>query len=223
MTAIFSNFKLKMSLLQKKYTELCKRKSDINEHLPTLYRYATQCESILELGVRGVISSWAFAYGLQKNGKETKNLIMNDIAPCNLDTFLGALQETDVNVEYMWTDDLKLELDKPVDMTFIDTFHVYGQLKRELKKFSKMTNKYIIMHDTTVDEYNSEIVRKCCQKMEKAKDAATKMSKAMNFTVNELLKGLWPAVEEFLAENKNWKLLERYKNNNGLTVLMKLD
>ena len=27
-------------------------------------------------------------------------------------------------------------------MTFIDTWHVYAQLKRELKKFSRFTNKY---------------------------------------------------------------------------------
>jgi hypothetical protein len=31
--------------------------------------------------------------------------------------------------------------------------------------------------------------------------------------------GLWPAVEEFIARNKNWTIKERYTNNNGLTVL----
>jgi hypothetical protein len=39
------------------YNELCNRRSDINEHLPTLYRYAKQCESVFETGVRGCISS----------------------------------------------------------------------------------------------------------------------------------------------------------------------
>lgn len=28
---------------------------------------------------------------------------------------------------------------------FIDTWHVYEELKRELNKFSKITNKYIIL------------------------------------------------------------------------------
>ena len=41
---------------------LRKKRSDINEHLPTLHDYASKCESVLELGVRGVISSYAFIY-----------------------------------------------------------------------------------------------------------------------------------------------------------------
>ena len=211
-----------MSIVEKKYLKLCKRKSDINEHLPTLYKYAIDCESILELGVRGVVSTWAFAHGLQNNDKETKKLIMNDIVPCDLNKILGALEDTDIDVEYIWKDDLLLELNEQVDMTFIDTFHVYGQLKRELNKFSKMTNKYIIMHDTTIDEIDSQIVRSCCGNMKKAKQVANEMTKSTGFTVDELLKGLQPAVDEFLVENKNWKLLERFNNNNGLTVLKKI-
>ena len=32
-------------------------------------------------------------------------------------------------------------------------------LKHKLEKFSKVTDKYIIMHDTTVDEWDGETVR----------------------------------------------------------------
>jgi len=36
----------------------------------------------------------------------------------------------------------------------------------------------------------------------------------------ELSRGLWPAVEEFLAEHVgDWELQRRYENNNGLTIL----
>lgn len=35
----------------------------------------------------------------------------------------------------------------------------------------------------------------------------------------EIERGLWPAVEEFLAEHAEWQLEKRYTNNNGLTVL----
>ena len=34
--------------------------------------------------------------------------------------------------------------------------------------------------------------------------------------------GLWKAIEEFLNENKNWRLLERRTNNNGFTVIEKV-
>jgi hypothetical protein len=44
-----------MEFIENKYIELCDKESDINEHLPTLYNYASRCESILELGIRDCI------------------------------------------------------------------------------------------------------------------------------------------------------------------------
>jgi hypothetical protein len=32
-------------------------------------------------------------------------------------------------------------------------------------------------------------------------------------------RGLWPAIEEFLEEHKDWILHERYRNCHGLTIL----
>jgi hypothetical protein len=34
-------------------------------------------------------------------------------------------------------------------------------------------------------------------------------------------KGLWLAIEEFLVENPQWQILEKFTHNNGLTVLKK--
>jgi len=53
-----------------KYFYLKNRKSDIYEHLETLYLYAMKCESIFETGVRGVVSSWA----LQKDCLTTNTM-----------------------------------------------------------------------------------------------------------------------------------------------------
>ena len=55
-----------------KFYALCSKSSDINEHLPTLYKYSNDCESVLELGVRGIVSSWAISYGLLNNNKPNK-------------------------------------------------------------------------------------------------------------------------------------------------------
>lgn len=38
------------------YSKHLNTPSDINQHLPTLAAYAAECESIIELGVRGCIS-----------------------------------------------------------------------------------------------------------------------------------------------------------------------
>ena len=104
-----------------------------------------------------------------------------------------------------------LDLQQNYDITFIDTWHVYGQLKRELEKFSKITNKYIIMHDTTVDEIYGETIR-CGWN-------AFEQSKISGFKVEEINKGLWPAVVEFLQNNPEWYVKQRFTHNNGLTIL----
>ena len=36
-------------------------------------------------------------------------------------------------------------------------------------------------------------------------------------------KGLWPAIEEFLLESKEWIQHERFYNNNGLTILKRVN
>lgn len=52
--------------LEQKYTELCVNPSDINEHLPTLKKYAEECDHITEMGVRGIVSTYALLMGKPK-------------------------------------------------------------------------------------------------------------------------------------------------------------
>jgi len=204
--------------LENKYRELCTTPSDINEHLPTLFYYSSKCQSAIELGVRGVISTYAILYGLLLNSNDKKKLLLNDIVPCNISDIIEISNDLEVDLNYQWISDLEMDINENYDLTFIDTFHVYGQLKRELDKFSKITNKYIIMHDTTVDEIHGEIIR-MFPNQEWHINEAQRMSKITNIPQEELLKGLWPAVEEFLDGNPEWSLCKRYMNNNGLTIL----
>jgi hypothetical protein len=168
------------------------------------------------LGVRGCVSSWAFASGLLENNKQTKKLFLNDISECNIIELLYYCSDNNLNIDvkYDWINDLNLNLNQNVDLTFIDTWHVYGQLKRELNKYSKITNKYMILHDTTVDGIFGETLRSGWDPI--------KQSLESGFPIDEITRGLWPAVEEFLENNKNWVLEKRYENNNGLTILRKL-
>jgi hypothetical protein len=204
-----------MDLVKSKHNYLCNRMSDINEHLPTLYEYATKCESIIELGVRTCVSTWSLIYGLLNNNSDKKSILVNDITECNIDELLNATKYLNVDVRYEWINDLELNIDNNVDLTFIDTWHVYGQLKRELNKFSAITNKYIIMHDTTIDGIGGETVRYNLD--------AEQQSKECGIPAEEIKCGLWKAIEEFLENNQNWKLRERYHNNNGLTILERIN
>ena len=202
-----------MEYIKERYEKLCNTPLDINEHLPTLYRYATECESIIETGVRGCISSWALCYGLLNNNKPNKQILLNDLTSCNI-TMLLQVTNNLIDIKYEWKNNLELEIKENVDLTFIDTWHIYGHMKRELEKFSKVTNKYMILHDTTVDEIYGETIR--CHLN------AEQQSVETGYPIEEINCGIWKAVIEFLINNRNWILFERYHNNNGLTVLKKI-
>jgi hypothetical protein len=191
--------------MEKKYNELCNTPSDINEHLPTLYKYGCECESILELGVRGCVSSWAFLMA------QPNKLILNDLTECDVKYFSMIAKRTKTRIKTIWMSDLKLTLTSPVDLVFIDTYHVYGQLKRELAKFAPLCNKYIIMHDTEVDKEQGECIRN--------KWDPDYMVYQTEIPREEHCKGLKPAIDEFLELNKDWILHQHFENNNGLTIL----
>ena len=215
-----------MSLLETKYVTLCNTSSDINEHLPTLKKYAQECSSVFETGVRGVVSSYALLYGLVENKTTNNKLIfLNDIEQCDIAEFRRLAEANFVSVKYAWNNNLDLVFspNETYDLTFIDTWHVYGQLKRELEKFSKITNKYIIMHDTEVDGIEGETKRQ--YGLYNDLYVNNNLDGLINRTKipkHEILKGLLPAIDEFLTANTNWIMDKQYKNNNGLTILKRI-
>lgn len=206
----------KIVKIEQKFKELCKEKSDINEHLPTLMKYASECNNIFETGVRGCISSWALVYGLFNNNNiSRKKILLNDIVLCNIDELHNYCKDLNIDIECIWKNNLNIELDQNYDLIFIDTWHVYGQLIRELNKFAPFINKYIIMHDTTIDGIYGETIR--------SKWNAKKQSRQTGIPVHEINKGLKFAIEDFLKNNSEWKIKEIFTNNNGLTILERIN
>jgi hypothetical protein len=194
------------------YQLKCKIYSDIVEHLPTLFEYTKECNSVVECGVRDIVSSYAFGAGLIGNPNNSYTLI-DPYKSINIDGFLELCKNEGVNARFIQESDIKCPLIE-TDLLFIDTWHIYGHLKRELAYWNSHVKKYIIMHDTTVDEWQGETVR-CGLN-------AQKQSIESGIAIEEITKGLWPAIEEFLAEHPEWKLEKRFVNNNGLTILRRL-
>jgi hypothetical protein len=197
------------SFIERKYIYHCNKNSDIIEHLPTLYKYATECSHITECGVRNVVSSYAFGHAL--TGKLSNKLILVDIEKNDeIEPFFDECEYTGINVLFYEESDLTCPMEQ-TELLFIDTWHVYGHLKRELQRWHSSVSKYIILHDTTVDGEVGESVRM-------SHDIEKEILES-GFTEEEIRKGLWPAVEEFLIDHPEWRLKERFTNNNGLTVL----
>jgi hypothetical protein len=137
-----------MNQLQQTYEELCTRPSDINEHLPTLKKYANECEHITEMGVRWVVSTYALLMG------KPKKLISYDINPINSEPIQEMVKDvTDFKFSVANTLDLEIE---ETDLLFIDTLHNYNQLRGELELHGNKAKKYIIFHDTTAFEWIGE-------------------------------------------------------------------
>jgi hypothetical protein len=198
-----------MSTIEQKYIFSWRTASDINEHLPTLKRYADECTHITECGVRFVVSSYAFALSLK--GKENNKLIQVDTKKYHQNfTFEQECLNENINLTFYEQSDLECPLEQ-TELLFIDTWHIYGHLKRELSRWNGYVSKYIIMHDTTTDAVNGETIRVGWDPKKQSADSG--------IPVEEITKGLWPAIEEFLVEHPEWKIKERFMNNNGLTVL----
>lgn len=195
------------------YIKLCNTRSDINEHLHILSKYASKCSSVLEAGVRNVVSTWAFVNGMRSSYAIDKNIYSVDIDNAPIQNARQVAKSNGINLTFTKSDILEYNLKEYVDLLFIDTFHCYGQLKRELTKFAPLTRKYIIMHDTTIDGTASEIIRN------RNLFNVNELKLRLGWSEKELTTGLWPAVTEFLNANADWKLHFRFIHNNGLTIL----
>ena len=137
--------------LQDLYTKMCKIKSDINEHLPTLKEYATGCDRIIEFGYRNGISTIALLAGCPKE------LITYDINPSCLQVYRHMKQIIhDSEFHLMPRNTIEIHPIGKTDFLFIDTLHDYNQCKRELALHGDNVTKFIGFHDTetfgSVDE-----------------------------------------------------------------------
>lgn len=123
--------------------------SDISEHLWMLQKLSTECYHVTELGVRSMVSSWAFLSGLRKH---RGTLISVDIVSplefgINPEIVSRISEEHGVNFKFIQASSLDITL-APTDLLFIDTVHEAEQLRQELALHAMRARKYIVFHDT---------------------------------------------------------------------------
>jgi len=130
---------------------------DMAPHYRTLIRYAERCTTIIEWGVRGGVSTWAFLDGLPPEGR----LVSVDIIPC--------VVPPRVSEDERWTfiigDDVApqvvMQLPETCDLLFIDTSHTYRQTVKELELAPRFEPHMIVMHDVNMDEVRQAVDEFC--------------------------------------------------------------
>jgi hypothetical protein len=192
--------------LEKKVNEIYRIPSDINEHIPLIIKLAQECDHITEMGVRGIVSTWAWLAGAPKDGLHCYDLLNPSKWNGDIQSVYDTAEAYNIPFKFTEADVLKIDIEE-TDLLFIDTWHRYEQLVAELEKHSNKARKYICFHDTTSFAHKGE---------------AMSSEGGNNWNGKPLVedKGLWDAVTEFLDNNKDsWELVERYENNNGFTII----
>ena len=127
------------------YKTACDEPTDINEHMPTLYNLAKECDSVVEGGVRYVVSTWAWIWGCICRGGKVESYCWTKIP--EIERAIEICRNEGLPWNFHDGDWLTQEIPS-CDLLFIDTNHFYCQLKQELRLHGPKARKYIVLHDT---------------------------------------------------------------------------
>lgn len=133
---------------------------DMAPHIATLTRLAQYADSILELGIRAGVSTWALLDGLPPDGRMTSV----DIAPLDL----PARITTDPRWRQVIGDDrepaLYHQLPAGFDLAFIDTSHEYHHTLEELTICASLGAQTIVLHDWMLDDVHDAVTGFCSRR-----------------------------------------------------------
>jgi hypothetical protein len=134
----------------KNFLDGCNTESDIHEHLPTLLRFASKCDSVVEFGVRFGASSRALI------AARPKSLVSYDItAEPEAEALFAAGRAEGINCQLVEKSSFDVELGS-VEFLFIDSDHTYKCLSTELKLHADKVTRFLAFHDTV--SYAHELV-----------------------------------------------------------------
>lgn len=116
--------------------------SDINEHIPTLKKFAEESEKVVELTSRAGISTAGLLAG---KPKEMVCYDSNHSAPAI------ELEKVSKETKFNFIQGNSLEIEIPeCDLLFIDTKHTGEHVYNELNKHAAKVSQRIIFHDTEI-------------------------------------------------------------------------
>ena len=141
---------------------------DSDKHLMTLFSIAlgTKSKKILELGVRDGKTTLPLLLAAKINNGKVTSIDIND-------TIFTPPEELKEYLEFKKMDALKyleeVSKDEPFDLIYIDDWHAYQHVKKELEYIDQMVSPrtVILLHDLMygnhAPHYHSDLTLKCGQ------------------------------------------------------------
>jgi len=166
---------------------------DMYIHLPIISKLVEDCKHVTELGLGKAESTKAF---LRHNVEIHTYEI--DPLPESVE-FIEQSKKAGKNITLHIGDTREVEIEE-TDLLFIDTYHSYDQVKKELELHAGKVRKYIMFHDTTLYGFVGQ-------------------GYAPESDYYQI--GIWPAIQEFLDTHVEWQIIHHVDENNGFTVLQK--
>jgi hypothetical protein len=191
----------------------CVAESDINLHLPVLYNYAKKCKHVTEMGSRTGVSTRAFlyanpgtfvSYDYQYSTPEPHLEKGVQILKALFDT----CREAGIDCNCIGRNVLEVEIDE-TDMLFIDTYHCYDQLKKELELHAGKVRRFIAFHDTTLYGEVGEGF------------PVMDPNHPVHKSPMDGSGGITKAINEFLLAHREWKIVHESTDNNGLLIIQR--
>lgn len=208
--ALHANAKLELTKI---YEHYCRESSDIFQHIPVLKDLSKQCESAIEIGIRDMVSTWGILQGLTENSSSRRSYLGIDLVyppEKNLTLAKRLSAANGIQFDFWAANDMTIDIPES-DLLFIDSLHTYCHLTYELETFCHKIKKYIAMHDTS-EPWGTE-------------DDDHYFGDYSEYPAHydRTKKGLWAAVEDFLAKHPEWILHERRFNCHGFTILRRVN
>lgn len=181
-------------MIEQLYNEVLHQNNEISELLPFLVDYGQRCDHITEFGVQNAYSTTAFVFA------KPKYLRCYDVRPrrVQVDILENEARKLNIDFKFHQADVREIEIEE-TDLLFLDTWHVYSQMKIELEKHAHKARKFIICHDVITYGF-----------------VGATDGNVMNLPPDE--RGIWLAIQEYMALHPEWELDFHTEKSHGLAV-----
>ena len=197
-------------------------------HKERILECAKKCTTILECGCGSMSATWALVLGMMMTSTTSVGTSNNfryygiDLTP-NIhvgEQIQKLCSEEGISFEIFQSNNLYFDqaqfLSSDIDLLFIDTSHIYGQLIRELSQYQSRIRKYILIPNSQVDKWYGENLR------EGGRHPNSNSNSNSNWSRWESQLGMFPAIVEFCETHPQWQVQEHIPQQYGLTILQRI-